>query len=222
MKQYTKPLLNILRRLDSASTHMDLHVWDLSTSWVVNSLRCGFVCSHLDLCACDWCDSCVCFFPSLTLVVLIEINLVRVRYSNLWRFLTKGTSTIRKKRVVFKLIIGLLERGWVQPSSIGTPQRGSRQVLYLAEPRDKNRCVTCYFLVRSSFHLIIALSSILTCEEQLSEEVTSLLTLHLGLNSLTFPKPSLCYLVLNFTGSPIHPPSRCSQLVLELYSSFRD
>jgi hypothetical protein len=44
-------------------------------------------------------------------VVLIEINLVRVRYSNLWRFLTKGTSTIRKKRVVFKLIIGLLERG---------------------------------------------------------------------------------------------------------------
>jgi hypothetical protein len=33
-------------------------------------------------------------------VVFIEINIVRVRDSNLWRFLTKGTSTIRKKRVV--------------------------------------------------------------------------------------------------------------------------
>jgi hypothetical protein len=29
----------------------------------------------------------------------------------LYRFLTKGTSTIRKKIVVFKLIIGSLERG---------------------------------------------------------------------------------------------------------------
>jgi hypothetical protein len=62
---------------------------------------------------CVLCDSsiCVCFFPSLTLVVFIEINIVRVRDSNLWRFLRKGTSTIRKKIVVFKWIIGSLERG---------------------------------------------------------------------------------------------------------------
>jgi hypothetical protein len=53
----------------------------------------------------------MCFFPSLTLVVFIEINLVRVRDSNLWRFLKKGTSTIREKTVVFKWIIGSLERG---------------------------------------------------------------------------------------------------------------
>jgi hypothetical protein len=53
----------------------------------------------------------VCFFPSLTLVVFIEINIVRVRDSNLWRFLTKGASTIRKKSLVFKWIIGSLERG---------------------------------------------------------------------------------------------------------------
>jgi hypothetical protein len=53
----------------------------------------------------------VCFFPSLTLVVFIVINIVRVRGSNLWRFLTKGTSVIRKKTVVFKWIIGSLERG---------------------------------------------------------------------------------------------------------------
>jgi hypothetical protein len=41
------------------------------------------------------------FIPSLTLVVLV-INLVRVRNSNLWRFLTKGTLEKRKKIVVLK------------------------------------------------------------------------------------------------------------------------
>jgi hypothetical protein len=49
--------------------------------------------------------------PSLTLVFFIVTNIVRVRGSNLWRFLTKGTSAIRKKTVVFKWIIGSLERG---------------------------------------------------------------------------------------------------------------
>jgi hypothetical protein len=39
--------------------------------------------------------------PALTLVVLV-INLVRVRDSNLWRFLTKGTLDKRKKIVVHK------------------------------------------------------------------------------------------------------------------------
>jgi hypothetical protein len=53
----------------------------------------------------------MCFFPFLTLVVFIEINLVRVRDSNLWRFLTKGTCTIKEKTMVFKWIIGSLERG---------------------------------------------------------------------------------------------------------------
>jgi hypothetical protein len=43
-------------------------------------------------------------------VVFIEINLVRVRDSNLWKVLTKGTSTLRKKIVVFKWIIGSLKR----------------------------------------------------------------------------------------------------------------
>jgi hypothetical protein len=39
------------------------------------------------------------------------INLVRVRGSNLWRFLANRKKTISKKVVVFKLIIGSLERG---------------------------------------------------------------------------------------------------------------
>jgi hypothetical protein len=39
------------------------------------------------------------------------INIVRARHSNLWRFLANGKKTISKKVVVFKLIIGSLERG---------------------------------------------------------------------------------------------------------------
>ena len=44
-------------------------------------------------------------------MVFIVINFVRVRDSNLWRFLTRETSTIREKATVFKRIIGSLERG---------------------------------------------------------------------------------------------------------------
>jgi hypothetical protein len=89
MEQTHKHLLNILRCLDSANTHLDHRDWELSTLWAVDLLR-FFVCSLLDLSAWDCCDSssCVCFFPSLTLVLFVVINIVRVRGSNLWRFLT--------------------------------------------------------------------------------------------------------------------------------------
>jgi hypothetical protein len=40
-----------------------------------------------------------------------EINTVRARGSNLLRFLANGKRTLKKKTVVFKLIIGSLERG---------------------------------------------------------------------------------------------------------------
>jgi hypothetical protein len=36
---------------------------------------------------------------------------VRARDSNLWRFLANGRKTIKKKVVVFKMIIRSLERG---------------------------------------------------------------------------------------------------------------
>jgi hypothetical protein len=39
------------------------------------------------------------------------INLVRVKGSNLWIFLTKGIKLEIKRTVVFKWIIGSLERG---------------------------------------------------------------------------------------------------------------
>jgi hypothetical protein len=50
----------------------------------------------------------------------------------------------------------------VQVLSIGTPQRGSRQVLYLAEPRDKIVVSSVVNSLSASTHLIIALSLILT------------------------------------------------------------
>jgi hypothetical protein len=43
--------------------------------------------------------------------VFFVINIVRARGSNLWRFLANEKNTIRKKVVVFKSIIGSLERG---------------------------------------------------------------------------------------------------------------
>jgi hypothetical protein len=43
--------------------------------------------------------------------VSFVIIIVRARDSKLWRFLANGIKTIRKKAMVFKLIIGSLERG---------------------------------------------------------------------------------------------------------------
>jgi hypothetical protein len=42
----------------------------------------------------------------------------------------------------------------VQPSFIGTPQRGSRQVFYLAEPRDKIDVLSVVIRVRFSLLLL--------------------------------------------------------------------
>jgi hypothetical protein len=52
----------------------------------------------------------VLLFPTL-LCAFFVISIVSARDSKLWRFLANGKKTIRKKVVVFKLIIGSLERG---------------------------------------------------------------------------------------------------------------
>jgi hypothetical protein len=67
MEQHTKHSLIILRRLDSTATHSDRCVRDLSTIWVVNSLRRALY-SRLGLCACVCCElslACVDFPPLL-------------------------------------------------------------------------------------------------------------------------------------------------------------
>jgi hypothetical protein len=54
----------------------------------------------------------LCVFLSLPYSCAFLVNnFVRVRGSNLLRFLTNGKTTISNKTVVFKLIIGSLEKG---------------------------------------------------------------------------------------------------------------
>jgi hypothetical protein len=110
MEQYTKHSLSILRHPDSAPTQLIRCVSDLSSIRVENSLCCPLS-SSLHLCAWLCCvfESCVCCSPPFCVSFVIII--VRARGSKLWRFLANGRKTIRKKVVVFKLIIGLLERG---------------------------------------------------------------------------------------------------------------
>ena len=48
--------------------------------------------------------------PTLTSVLLCDHLIVRARGSKLWRFLANGKEKRKKNIVVFKLIIGSLER----------------------------------------------------------------------------------------------------------------
>jgi hypothetical protein len=61
------------------------------------------------VCAADLSLACVAL--PLILLCFSCYKLVRARGSNLWIFLANGRKTIRNKVVVFKLIIGSLERG---------------------------------------------------------------------------------------------------------------
>jgi hypothetical protein len=109
MEELPKHSLSILRLPHSVSAYLIDCVSDLSSVLVVNSL-CFVSCSSHGLCACVCCG-----FVSVALqpysCAFFVINIVRARGSNLWRFLANGKKTIRKKAVVFKLIIGSLERG---------------------------------------------------------------------------------------------------------------
>jgi hypothetical protein len=62
------------------------------------------------VCVLRICVLCVLLFPTL-LRAFFVISIVRARDPKLCRFLANGKNTIRKKVVVFKLIIGSLERG---------------------------------------------------------------------------------------------------------------
>jgi hypothetical protein len=49
----------------------------------------------------------------------LVMNIVRARGSNLWRFLANGKRTLKKKTMVFKLIIGSLEGVECNPRPLG-------------------------------------------------------------------------------------------------------
>jgi hypothetical protein len=91
MEKYTKHLLNILRHRELAFTHLIYCVRDLSTFLSYNSAVL-LLCAYSRL-ACvlvlQLSLLCVLLFPPYSCGFIV-IDLVRVRGSNLWRFLTKG------------------------------------------------------------------------------------------------------------------------------------
>jgi hypothetical protein len=115
--------------------------------------------------------------------------------------------------VVFKLIIGSLERGWVQPSSIGTPQRGNRQVLYLAEPRDNSRVSCDCFSVTTCVFARARYLAILTLNEVLLAISCWILQDHLftpsrcsqGVHGAPCPRP-----LTSLSCPPLPPPQQTS------------
>jgi hypothetical protein len=108
MEESLKHSLSILRLPHSVSAHLIDRVSDLSSVLVANSL-CFILSSSLGLCACVCCGF-VCFSQPYSCVFIV-IFVVRVRDSNLWRFLANGKKRKARKVMVFKLIIGSLERG---------------------------------------------------------------------------------------------------------------
>jgi hypothetical protein len=110
MEQYTKHSLNILRCLDSTTTQSDHRVWDLSTIWVVNSLR-RVLCSRLDLYACVCCDSCVSLSLPYSCALCCDqpckgerLQLVEIPH--------KRENKYKEETVVFKWIIGSQNFDW--------------------------------------------------------------------------------------------------------------
>jgi hypothetical protein len=124
MEQYTKHPLDILRRRGFTFTHL-VHC-DIDSSTFLS-------CNSIVLLSCARsCLVCVLVLQlSLLCVLLLSLTLVFIwdHLCKAWETPKCGDSSQRdilkiKRIMVFKLIFGSLERGWAQPSSVGTPQRG--------------------------------------------------------------------------------------------------
>jgi hypothetical protein len=109
MEESPKHTLSILSLPHSVSAHLINRVSDLSSVLVVN-LLCFILSSRLGLCACVLLRSCVCCSRPYSCAFTVFL-IVRARGSNLWRFLANGKRDKQRKAVVFKLIIGSLEKG---------------------------------------------------------------------------------------------------------------
>jgi hypothetical protein len=122
MEDNTKHSLSIVDHSHFILAHLFDILSDLSSVLVRTSRYC------LELKS--W--SCVCVFavdlsvllPSLTLVLHIDSYCKGERLQVVEIPRKREKSNVKKNTVVFKLIIGSLEKSWVQLSSIGTPQCG--------------------------------------------------------------------------------------------------
>jgi hypothetical protein len=80
--------------------------------------------THLTLPLKPGCDKfCLCCYSLLT-PMLIQDLMCKVWETPKYGDSSQGDKLEIKRTVVFKWIIGSLERGWVQPSSLGMPQHG--------------------------------------------------------------------------------------------------
>jgi hypothetical protein len=125
MEQYTKHSKSTLQLWNFATTPSKClrEIWALFS--VITLSLCCWLCSlHLCVCCCCVLLMCVYSTPSLT-SVLIVITCVRRERLQLVE-IPHNRDIVRYKEEPWytSFISGSLERGWVQPSSIGMPQRG--------------------------------------------------------------------------------------------------
>jgi hypothetical protein len=152
MEQNTKPPLNILSHLDSASMHSICCIWDLSTCWVVNSLRC--VCVLVSLLVCVSCcdsSSCVCFYSLPYSYGFIAINIVRVRGSNLRRFLTNENISYKEENCgtqgwSLEHLRGIECNPWSKEVTTTWSRHWSNHGI-------KSPCLLCHFFIVIDFYL---------------------------------------------------------------------
>jgi hypothetical protein len=111
MEEISEHLLSILRLPHSASVHLIDCVSDLSSVRVVNSL-CYVSSLSLGLCVCVlWnCVVCALLLPTLLRAFFSDLYCKGERLQ-IVEIPRKREDTLNKKTVVFKLIIGSLERG---------------------------------------------------------------------------------------------------------------
>jgi hypothetical protein len=108
MEESTKYSLSILRLPHPVSAHLIDCVSDLSSVLVVNSL-CFISSSSLGLCACVCCGFVCVALPNLTLCFLCDIYYKGERLQVVE--IPRKRENTKENTVVFKLIIGSLERG---------------------------------------------------------------------------------------------------------------
>ena len=144
MEGNTKHSYNIPKHQDIDSTHL-VHCDSISSScWVVDSLSC-VASSCCDLCACLllWFVSLVWVaHPSLTPWFFVNIKSVRVRGSKLWRFLANGIEKKQAKHRGNQVGLWTAWEGLIATLDRWDATTWSRQVLYLAEPRDNHRVIS--------------------------------------------------------------------------------
>jgi hypothetical protein len=157
----------IPRALDHSTHSATTHLSHFSETWarflvvLVILWERTFVIFFLVLCGCVC--SCVCSLPSLFVVLWTCNSLIFVygcKRLQCVEFPSNGVIIDIRKIVALKLIIGSLERDWVKPMSIGTPQRGVGKYLRLNQTTGKSLCHLCFILCHyssSKFSLSLAI-----------------------------------------------------------------